>query len=88
LGALAWPISEADAAAIMGPVPPGLDLDLTFGAEPACWTPLAYPAARVGAHLVECPICGLRLVCGANGRPDDPRTIKVACRQSKASPAA
>jgi hypothetical protein len=60
--------------------PDGTHLDLAFGAEPACWTDLPYPVARVGAHQVECPTCGLRLLCGANGRPDDPRTVRVPCR--------
>jgi DNA-directed RNA polymerase subunit RPC12/RpoP len=62
--------------------PDGTHLDLAFGAEAACWTDLPYPVVTVGAHQVECPTCGLRLLCGANGRPDDPRTVKVPCRQA------
>jgi hypothetical protein len=60
--------------------PVGTNLDLAHGAATTCWTPLPYPAPGTGAHMIACSICGLRVACGATGRADDPRTIRLPCR--------
>ena len=60
--------------------PEGIDLDVSGGAARACTVQLSYPAPSVGAHLVTCGICGLRVVVTAAGRADDPRRVTVACR--------
>jgi hypothetical protein len=59
--------------------PNGIDLDVSHGAELTCTTQLPYPAKRIGSYTVECPVCGTRVGCTTAGRPDDPRSIKLAC---------
>jgi hypothetical protein len=68
--------------------PNGSDLDLSLGAAEACMTALPYPAPGVGVHVVDCAVCGLRVSCGASGRADDPRMVKLACRRSSPPAAA
>lgn len=60
--------------------PNGIDLDGTLPGETACLTKLPYPAKRCGHFIVECPVCGSRVIITTAGRPDDPRSVKVACR--------
>lgn len=59
--------------------PEGIDLDLSQGARAACHTLLDYPAPRCGHFLVVCAACGQKVVVTTAGRPDDPRSIKLAC---------
>jgi len=59
--------------------PKGIDLDCSFGSIHSCATPLPYPA--IGHYVVECRICGLRVACTTAGRPDDPRSVKMACKR-------
>ena len=60
--------------------PAGIDLDVSDGAVIACKIKLPYPAKGIGAYIVECDECGIRVACTTAGRPDDPRSIKMACR--------
>lgn len=60
--------------------PQGKDLDISDGAAEACTVQLPYPAKRIGVYVVECDVCGLRVGCTTAGRPDDPRSIKMACK--------
>lgn len=61
--------------------PHGKDVDITpIGAVAACSTVLPYPAPRCGLWIVTCSQCGLRVGVTAAGRPDDPRSVKVACQ--------
>jgi len=77
-----WRNSEAEPIGPADPgYPHGTDLDVSAGAVETCWTALAYPAPRVGAYAVDCHVCGRHVICGTAGRADDPRSIKVACRQ-------
>jgi hypothetical protein len=41
---------------------------------------LPYPAKRIGHYRIECELCGLRVACTTAGRPDDPRSIRIACK--------
>lgn len=59
--------------------PTGIDLDVSRGASKTCTVALPYPAKRIGAYRIECPVCGVSVGCTTAGRPDDPRSIKVAC---------
>ena len=59
--------------------PKGKDMDVSGGALKTCYAELPYPARRCGIYVVACPTCGLRLGLTTAGRPDDPRSIKVAC---------
>lgn len=60
--------------------PLGIDLDMTKSTEPFCRIALPYPAKRCGYYLVECSTCGQKIVITTAGRPDDPRSVKLACK--------
>ena len=60
--------------------PMGIDLDISEGATKTCKASLPYPAKRCGFYSVECETCGQRIVATTAGRPDDPRSVKMACR--------
>jgi len=60
--------------------PKGKDVDVSRGAMPACTAAVPYPAKRCGAYVVECLNCGLRVAVTTAGRPDDPRSVKMACK--------
>jgi len=61
--------------------PNGRVLDASQGAQ-SCQTALPYPAPECGYHLVYCTTCHQRTAITAAGRPDDPRSIRIPCRQS------
>ena len=61
--------------------PEGIAIDLAEGATLSCQTPLPYPARRCGAYIVDCRMCGLRVGVTTAGRPDDPVSLKVACKR-------
>ena len=60
--------------------PDGIDLDFSDGAKQTCSVPLPYPAARIGAYVIECKLCGSRVGCTTAGRKDDPRSARIACK--------
>ena len=60
--------------------PDGVDLDISEGAMRACLIKLPYPAPRCGYWAVECMGCGLNALVTCAGRPDDPRSLKMACK--------
>lgn len=62
--------------------PNGVNIDLAQGMEPACMVPLPYPTGRnnIGAWLVQCERCGLKVLITAASRPDDPRMAKLPCK--------
>jgi hypothetical protein len=60
--------------------PNGKDMDMSEGAAKSCYTELPYPAKRCGVYVVECETCGLRVGVTTAGRPDDPRSLKIACK--------
>lgn len=60
--------------------PQGIDVDTTGGQQPACTTVLPYPARRCGHFEAQCRTCGLRVAITTAGRPDDPRSLTVACK--------
>jgi hypothetical protein len=62
--------------------PHGMDLDLASDALAACTTDLPYPAPEVGAWKLTCTLCGTVIGVTAAGRPDDPRSVTVACKLS------
>ena len=59
--------------------PEGVDLDVAGGAALTCSAPLPYPAAGIGRYEISCRLCGLSAWVSTAGRPDDPRSIRVAC---------
>lgn len=66
--------------------PKGMDIDISLGAERTCTTPLPYPTGRkfVGTWMLKCLVCGLRVGITAASRPDDPKSVKLACRLAAA----
>lgn len=60
--------------------PLGIALNAAGDAERTCTVPLPYPAARIGAYYIKCRICGATAACTTAGRPDDPRSITIACK--------
>jgi hypothetical protein len=60
--------------------PLGIDLDLSNGAAQACTATLPYPAPRIGYYVVECKRCGCNVLVTTAGRVDDPRSVKLACK--------
>ena len=60
--------------------PRGRRLDTSMGAHKTCEIELPYPAKRLGAHLIKCDECGLRVAVTTAGRTDDPTWVKVACK--------
>ena len=60
--------------------PHGQDLDVTGGKPFCAIVQLPYPAARCGIYVIKCRKCGVRVGVTTAGRPDDPRTVKFACR--------
>jgi hypothetical protein len=41
---------------------------------------LEYPAPCVGKWIIKCDLCGIFAMVGAAGRPDDPHTVRLACK--------
>ena len=52
---------------------------------PTCCRELFYPAEEIGAWVIDCPVCGIRVALTAAGRPDDPRCVRLPCRLSGTS---
>ncbi len=65
--------------------PKGIDLDCSGGARVTCKTDLPYPAKRCGYFVVGCATCGQKIIITTAGRPDDPRSVKMACQLSNKS---
>lgn len=63
--------------------PNGMDVDVSQGAARACFASIPYPAPRCGVMVVECEICGLSVGLTVAGCPDDPRSVKMACRATQ-----
>jgi hypothetical protein len=59
--------------------PNGRDID--GGQRPACKVELQYPAECVGLYYVECLDCKSNMLITTAGRPDDPKTVMLPCRQ-------
>jgi hypothetical protein len=59
--------------------PTGIDIDASNGATIACVVMLPYPAKRCGHYLVRCRTCGQKVAVTTAGRPDDPKTVTIAC---------
>jgi hypothetical protein len=60
--------------------PNGIDVDCAGGAEMSCTKRLPYPAKGCGQYLVVCETCGRTIIITAAGLPDDPRSVKIACK--------
>jgi hypothetical protein len=63
--------------------PHGIDLNVAMGRSPSCAVKLPYPAPRCGMYHVECKTCGQDIILTTAGRPDDPRSVTMACQVTK-----
>ena len=64
--------------------PNGVDLDISKGAAKTCTVRLPYPALRCGQYFIRCLACkGQTALITTAGRSDDPRSVKVPCRETK-----
>jgi hypothetical protein len=63
--------------------PTGIDVDLTGGDRlvRSCKASLPYPAKRVGYYAVTCGRCHMTTIVTTAGRPDDPRSVRMACKR-------
>lgn len=61
--------------------PDGMDPDVSLGAPRTCRMPLPYPAPRCGLWEIVCEDCGLMVAVTAAGRPDDPRSVRLPCKE-------
>jgi len=59
--------------------PNGIDIDASRGAPATCTVQLKYPAPRCGQYLITCDTCKQVVVVSTAGRPDDPKSVKLAC---------
>jgi len=59
--------------------PNGIDLDCSAGLT-SCLVQLPYPAKRCGLYIVTCLKCGECVAATTAGRPDDPRSLRMACK--------
>lgn len=61
--------------------PDGIDVDTSHGAKETCEAKLPYPAKRCGMYIVRCGACGMSAAVTTAGRPDDPRSVRIACKR-------
>lgn len=62
--------------------PNGKDVDGS-GGEKHCLVELPYPAPECGVLVVRCKACGMSVGCTAAGRADDPRNLKMPCKENR-----
>jgi len=61
--------------------PDGIHIDC--GERPACKVELPYMThENIGVYLVGCHRCGSSMMITAASRPDDPKTVMLACAAS------
>ena len=63
--------------------PDGKDVVGHFPGENFCKAELVHPAKRIGFYLVQCAKCGTLIAVTTAGRPDDPRSVTIACKRGR-----
>lgn len=63
--------------------PDGKDIILAPPDAKYCKVDLPYPAKRCGVYVVTCSNCTLRIGLTTAGRPDDPKSVRVFCGETK-----
>ncbi len=61
--------------------PDGIDIDISAPGRASCCFNLSYPAPRVGTYSIVCRTCRYTAVITVAGRPDDPRTLTLPCKE-------
>jgi len=62
--------------------PDGKDIDIAGPDCRACQVDLPYPAKRCGVYVVACPVCQIKFAITTAGRPDDPKSVRIPCKES------
>lgn len=62
--------------------PNGVDVDRVMLGVASCKTELPYPAPERLIWRVRCRRCGYVLLITAAGRPDDPRSVTLPCKEA------
>jgi hypothetical protein len=85
---ITWLDSGSEPQCLPDPAfPKGKDVDMSSWHRkgwPMCKVDLPYPAKRCGLYLVTCSACGTQVAVTTAGRPDDPRSVKFACKRTPA----
>lgn len=63
--------------------PEGIFIDGSRGAFWTCVVQLPYPAPQVGQFHIGCKLCGRTVLATAAGRADDPRYVRLACKDKQ-----
>jgi hypothetical protein len=61
--------------------PHGKATDCSTPGHPACEVALPYPAPECGTWIVRCRECPMSGAITAAGRPDDPTSVRMDCRE-------
>jgi hypothetical protein len=59
--------------------PNGVDVDVSLGKK-SCMTEVPYPSPRCGYLRVICDKCDASVAVTTAGRPDDPRSVRIPCK--------
>ena len=62
--------------------PEGKPVDCSEG-KVACAVELPYPAPECGVWIVRCKACGMSVGITAAGRLDDPKMVKMPCKEER-----
>lgn len=62
--------------------PNGMDVDRVMPGAASCRAELPYPAPERLVWRVRCRRCGYVLAITAAGRPDDPRSVTLPCKEA------
>lgn len=61
--------------------PNGIAINAATPDRRSCYVTLPYPAPECGFWVVNCEQCGLSMAVTAAGRPDDPISIIISCKE-------
>ena len=64
----------------------GIDVNASGGAAATCKIDLPYPAKGLGLYRIVCLDCGFTIAVTTAGRADDPRSVRIPCKERKAAP--
>jgi hypothetical protein len=79
---ITWSMHEHEPQSVNLNCPDGTHVDLSRKRRPACVISVPYPAPpRPGLFRIKCVKCGAYAHVPTAGRPDDPRSIRLACRR-------
>lgn len=62
--------------------PEGIDVQSAALGVRSCKVDLPYPAPERLVWMVTCKRCGYRSAITAAGRPDDPRSVTLPCKET------